>query len=100
MNNFYVQVAFWTFLAVILVLSFYLPWRYMKKKKQLDERVVYITHLSRSFGWIGSLGVIFVVWFLSLAVFQSLLAFWLISAIYVGHMLSYLFGSIYANQKH
>lgn len=100
MDKFYVQVIFWSFLAVILTLSFYLPHRYLKKKKQLDERIVYITHVARSYAWMGSLVVIFFVWFLSLAVFKSLLAFWLISAIYIGHMVFYMIGSFYANQKH
>ncbi|RKJ18502.1 DUF3796 domain-containing protein [Butyricicoccus sp. 1XD8-22] len=99
MNNFWVQVMFWSFLACIVVFSFYFPRRMMKKKKQHDERFVHIDHLARSYSWMGSLIVIFIAWFLSLAVFHNLIAFWLITVIYVGHMLSYAIGSVVANSK-
>ncbi|RUL54230.1 hypothetical protein [Lysinibacillus antri] len=99
MDNPWVSLIFWLFLATIIVSAFYFPRRIMKKKKQYDERFVYNDHLSRSYGWIGSLGVIFVAWFLSLVIFHSMIAFWLISAIYVGHMVSYMIGSAIANSR-
>lgn len=99
MDNIWVQSVFWMVLATIIGGSFYLPRRMMKKKKQLDERFVYNDHLARSYSWVGSLCVIFITWFLSLVVFHSLIAFWLISAIYVGHMCSYMIGMAIANSR-
>jgi len=99
MDNFWVSILFWFGLAVILVGSFYFPRRYLKKKKQYDERFVLVDHLARSYSWMGSLGVIFIVWFLSLVVFKSMIAFWLITVIYVGHMVSYAVGTAIANAK-
>ena len=100
LNNFWVALGFWIVLAFIVGSSFYLNRRMMKKKKQYDERYVQMDHLARSYSWMASLVIIFIVWFLSLVVFQSLLAFWLITAIYVGHMFTYLIGSIIANNQH
>lgn len=99
MDNIWVQILFWIGLAMIVAGSFYFPRRMLKKKKQLDERYEYIHHLGRSYGWIGSLFIVFVTWFLSIAVFQSLITFWFISIIYVGHMLSYLIGTVIANDR-
>ncbi|RHW39901.1 hypothetical protein D1B33_03370 [Lysinibacillus yapensis] len=99
MDNFWVALLFWIGLAVVLVSTFYFPRKFMKKKKQYDERFVYNDHLARSYSWFGSLGVIFVAWFLSLVIFHSLIAFWLITVIYIGHMLSYAIGAAIANGK-
>lgn len=99
MNNFWVQVIFWSCLALIVIFSFYFPRSIMKKIKQHDERFVYNDHLARSYSWMGSLVIIFIAWFLSLAVFHNLTAFWLITVIYVGHMLSYAIGAAIANSK-
>ncbi|MFC7685687.1 hypothetical protein [Ureibacillus sp. GCM10028918] len=99
MDNFWVALLFWIGLAVVVVSAFYLPRRMMKKKKQYDERLVINDHLARSYSWMGSLGIIFIVWFLSLVVFHSLIAFWLITVIYVGHMLSYAIGAAIANGR-
>lgn len=100
LNNFWVALVFWIFLAVIVGSSFYFTRRMMKKKKQYDERYVQIDHLARSYSWMGSLVIIFIAWFLSLVVFKSFTAFWLITAIYVGHMFTYMIGSIIANNQH
>ena len=99
MDNFWVALLFWIVLGVFIVSTFYLTRRMMKKKKQYDERFVLNDHLARSYSWMGSLGVIFVVWFLSLFVFHSLIAFWLITVIYVGHMVSYTIGAVIANSR-
>ncbi|MEL4024121.1 hypothetical protein [Lysinibacillus endophyticus] len=99
MDNPIIAVLFWLMLASIIVGSFYFTRRMMKKKKQYDERFVYNDHLARSYSWMGSLGVIFVAWFLSLVVFKSMTAFWLISAIYIGHMITYMIGAMIANSR-
>nr|WP_198044833.1 DUF3796 domain-containing protein [Lysinibacillus timonensis] len=99
MNNFWVQLVFWLFLGGFVASMFYFPRKMMKKKKQHDERFVYNDHLARSYGWMGNLVVIFIAWFLSLAVFHNLIAFWLISAIYTGHMLFYGIGAAIANSR-
>jgi hypothetical protein len=99
MDNFWVALLFWIGLAVVVVSSFYIPRKMMKKKKQYDERFVYNDHLARSYSWMGSLIVIFIAWFLSLVIFESMIAFGLISVIYVGHMLSYAIGAAIANGK-
>lgn len=96
MDNFWVASLFWIGLGVVIVSAFYLPRRMMKKKKQLDERAVMNDHLARSYSWFGSLGIIVIVWFLSLVVFHSMSAFWLVAVIYVGHMLSYAIGAAIA----
>ncbi|KGR80600.1 hypothetical protein [Ureibacillus manganicus] len=98
-ENIWVQIVFWSILAVIVLSAFLIPRQIMKKKKQHDERFVYNDHIGRSYGWIGSLVVIFICWFLSLAVFHDLLAFWLISAIYCSHMMFYAIGSAIANNR-
>ena len=98
-ENIWVQVVFWTFLGAFVICMFVIPRQMMKKKKQHDERFVHNDRLAMAYGWMGSLVVIFICWFLSLAVFHNLLAFWLISIIYVGHMLSYAFGAAIANSR-
>ena len=70
-----------------------------EEEKAIHERFVMNDHLARSYSWMGSLGIIFIVWFLSLVVFHSLLAFWLITVIYVGHMASYAIGAAIANGR-
>lgn len=99
MDNLWVALMFWIGLAAVVFSSFYFPRKMMKKKKQYDERFVYIDQMARSYSWFGSLIVIFVAWFLSLVIFHSLIAFWLITAIYIGHMLSYAIGAAIANGK-
>ncbi len=84
---------------MIVISSFFIPRKIMKKKKQYDERFIYNDHLARSYSWIGSLAIIFIAWFLSLAVFHSLIAFWFITVIYIGHMLTYMIGAIIANSQ-
>ncbi len=98
-NNFWVQLVFWIILGLIVISAFVIPRQIMKKKKQHDERFVYNDQLARAYGWMGSLIVIFICWFLSIAVFRDLLAFWLISAIYVGHMMFYAIGAAIANSR-
>ena len=99
MDNIWIQILFWIGLAAIVVGSFYFTRRTIKKKQQLDERFIYNDHLARSYSWMGSLVVIFIAWFLSLAVFKSMIAFGLITAIYVGHMISYMIGALIANSR-
>lgn len=60
---------------------------------------VHNDHMARSYSWMGSLVVIFIAWFLSIAVFHSMIAFGLITAIYVGHMVSYAIGAAIANSR-
>lgn len=98
-NNFWVQLIFWIILGVFVISSFIIPRKLVKKKKQHDERFVYNDHIGRSYGWMGSVVVIFICWFLSLAVFKELLAFWLISIIWAGHMTSYAIGTAIANSR-
>lgn len=100
LNNFWIALVFWIVLAGFIGGSFYFTRKMLKKKKQFDERYVQMDHLARSYSWIGSLVIIFIVWFLSLVVFKSLISFWLITAIYVGHMFTYMIGSIIANHQH
>ncbi|MBM7607956.1 uncharacterized membrane protein YhaH (DUF805 family) [Lysinibacillus composti] len=99
MDNFWVALLFWIGLAAIIVGSFYFTRKMVKKKKALDERFIQNDHLARSYSWMGSLVVIFVTWFLSLFVFHSMVAFGLITAIYIGHMMSYVIGAVIANSR-
>lgn len=98
-NNFGVQAVFWLILGLFVLSMFIIPRQIMKKKKQHDERFIHNDRLARAYGWMGSLVIIFICWFLSLAVFHNLLAFWLISVIYSAHMMSYAIGAAIANSK-
>ena len=99
MNDLLLGVLFWSGLAVVTGAILYINYRMLKKRKIVDERFQTIHTKGRSYGWMGSTAIIFIVWFLSLVVFESLLAFWLITAIWVGHMLSYLIGAAVAQSE-
>ncbi|MEK4759685.1 hypothetical protein MHH85_05425 [Viridibacillus sp. FSL E2-0187] len=99
MERMWMGIGIFTFVVAILLLTTVGNHMYLKKKKIVDERYNRIHHLGRSYAWFASTGIIVIVWFLALFVFDSLLAFFLITAIYVGHMVSYAIGAAVAQSQ-
>ncbi|WP_338749340.1 hypothetical protein [Bacillus sp. FJAT-52991] len=99
MSDFMSNVLMWLALASFLLTMILWNHRHLKKKKIIDERYEKIHHIGRSYAWISSSVIIFIVWFISLVIFESKLAFFLITAIWVGHMMSYIIGAAIAQSK-
>ncbi|MGM7635236.1 hypothetical protein [Bacillus sp. Hm123] len=99
MNEFIINVFMWLAIGLFTLAIIFLNRHYLKKKKMVDERFEKIHHIGRSYAWIASAVIIFIVWFISLAIFESKLAFFLITAIWVGHNISYMVGAAIAQSK-
>ncbi|WP_203363759.1 hypothetical protein [Bacillus sp. REN10] len=99
MSDFMFGVIIWLAIGVVTLAIIFLNHRHLKKKRIIDERYERIHQMGRSYAWVTSAAIIFIVWFISLVVFESKLAFFLITAIWVGHNISYIIGAAIAQSK-
>lgn len=99
MNNLVFGLILWIVLGAVLGTTMLLNHRRLKKNGIVDERFQRIHHYGRSYAWVASTMVIWLVWFISLFVVESKPAFFLITAIFFGHMLSYIIGAAVAQSR-
>lgn len=99
MNNLLFGLILWIGLGAVMGITMFLNYRRLKKNREVDERFHRIHHYGRSYAWVASSIIIWLVWFVSLFVLDSKPAFFLITAIYVGHMISYIIGAAVAQSR-
>lgn len=84
---------------ITLLIVFYFYKKNGKKKRLFDERYHQVQRKARSTAWIISTYSIVVAWMVAIIVEGPGLSFFLITFIYVAHMMAYLIGGIRAEQK-
>lgn len=84
---------------VIIAVVFLIMRRIGKQKRWFDERYVRIHEKARSLSWIVTTITILFVWMIITFMEGPGLAFFLMTAIWVIHMLSYGIGSFIANRS-
>ncbi|GGA47699.1 DUF3796 domain-containing protein [Psychrobacillus lasiicapitis] len=86
-------------LAIIIIAIVSLIMRRIgKQKRWFDERYVRIHEKARSLSWTVTTVTILIVWMIIIFMEGPGLAFFLMTAIWVIHMLSYAIGSFIANK--
>lgn len=70
-----------------------------KKERWFDERSTRIQRNARSFSWSVTTVVIILSWILVMILERPSLAFFIITAIWVAHMLSYGIGALIESDK-
>ncbi|MFS0577234.1 hypothetical protein AB1K83_16485 [Sporosarcina sp. 179-K 3D1 HS] len=95
----------WSFMAglplglLIASIVMFISWRKGKKERRFDERYTRIHEQARSFSWRVTTVTILIVWGIIIAVEGPRLAFFLMSGLWVVHMLSYAIGAALAGRK-
>ncbi|MFJ5772065.1 hypothetical protein [Psychrobacillus sp. NPDC093180] len=84
---------------VIIAIVFLIMRRIGKQKRWFDERYVRIHEKARSLSWTVTTITILIVWLIIIFMEGPGLAFFLMTAIWVIHMLSYAIGSLIANRS-
>ncbi|WP_313893091.1 hypothetical protein [Psychrobacillus sp.] len=84
---------------VIMGIVFFINRKIGKKKRLFDERYTKINEKARSISWVTTTIVILIVWMIIIFVEGPSLSFFLITAVWVIHMFSYLIGSIIASKS-
>ena len=89
------------FVGIITILIiFYFFKKNGKKKRLFDERYHQVQSNARSTAWIISTYCIVIAWIVAIIVEGPSFSFFLITFIYVAHMIAYLIGGIRAEQKY
>lgn len=89
------------FVGIITILIiFYFFKKYGKKKRLFDERYYQVQRQARSTAWTISTFCIVIAWMVAIIVDGPGFPFFLITFIYIAHMISYLIGGIRAEQKY
>jgi len=87
-------------LAVVITVIVFLIMRSIgKQRRWFDERYVRIHEKARSLSWTVTTITILIVWMIIIFMEGPGLAFFLMTAIWVIHMLSYAIGSFIANRS-
>jgi hypothetical protein len=95
----------WTFLAglplglAIAVVVLFISWKKGKKNRLFDERYTRIHQHARSISWGVTTGAILIAWTIVIIVEGPSLAFFILSGIWVTHMLSYAIGAAIASSR-
>ena len=77
----------------------FLVWRKGRKERRFDERYKKIHESARSFSWAVTTIVILVAWGIVMFMEPPGTAFFVLMAVYLLHMLSYLIGAVVAARK-
>ncbi|TQR04605.1 DUF3796 domain-containing protein [Psychrobacillus soli] len=83
----------------ILAIVFLIMRRIGKQKRWFDERYIRIHEKARSLSWTVTTITILIVWMIIIFMEGPGLAFFLMTAVWVIHMLSYGIGSFIANRS-
>lgn len=86
-------------LAIIIwMIIFTINRRIGKKKRWFDERYRRINEKARSLSWISTTVAIILAWMIIIVMEGPGLSFFIMTGIWLIHMISYLIGAIIANQ--
>lgn len=91
----------WGFISGILTvgLVYYINYRIGKKKRRFDERYHQLHTKARSLAWGVSTICIVCAWLATLLVEGPGFSFFIVTFVYVAHMLAYLISSIVVEKK-
>ncbi|WOV86576.1 hypothetical protein QWT69_11735 [Sporosarcina oncorhynchi] len=96
----------WTFLSglplglAIWAIVYYFVWKKGKQERLFDERYRNIHRHARAISWKVMTGAILIAWVIVMIVEGPGLAFFVLTALWVTHMMSWLFGAMIANREH
>ena len=86
-------------LAIVIIgIVFMINRKIGKKKRWFDERYKRIHEKARSYSWVATTIAILVVWMIVIVIEGPGLTFFLLTGLWVVHMLSYTIGAFVANQ--
>lgn len=83
---------------VIMSIVFVINRKIGKKKRWFDERYNRIHEKARSYSWLATTVTILVIWMIIIVVEGPGLSFFLLTGLWLVHMLSYTIGAFIANQ--
>ncbi len=95
----------WIFLAglplglAIASLVLFISWKKGKKERRFDERYTRIHQHARSISWGVTTAALLIAWTIVILMEGPRLAFFILSGIWVVHMLSYAIGAAIASSK-
>ncbi|CAM3178664.1 hypothetical protein FITA111629_08155 [Filibacter tadaridae] len=95
----------WTFLVglplalVIISIVMVVNWKKGKKERWFDERYKRIHQHARSISWGVTTAAILISWIIVIIIEGPHLAFFIITGIWVAHMVSYAIGAAIASSK-
>src|SRR4051794_30717634 len=101
--NMYEGFSIWTFLPglplglLIASIVLFISWKKGKKERLFDERYTTIQQHARSISWGVTTAAILIAWTIVIIVEGPGLAFFIMSGIWVTHMLSYAIGTAIAS---
>lgn len=84
---------------VVATIVLFISWRRGKKKRIFDERYTQIHRHARTISWFVTTFAILIVWAIVIIFEGPGLSFFLLTGLWVTHMLSYLIGAIIANRN-
>ena len=84
---------------LIMFVTFWIMRRMGKKRRWFDERHRIVQEKARSFSWKATTATILIVWIVIIIVEGPGLSFFLMSGLWVAHMLSYAIGTVIASIK-
>ncbi|WP_252504104.1 hypothetical protein [Sporosarcina sp. Marseille-Q4943] len=96
----------WAFLAglplglVIWGIVHYFTWKKGKKERLFDERYKNLHRHARSISWKVMTVAILIAWFIVMIVEGAKLAFFILTALWFIHMLSWVVGAAIVNKHH
>jgi TRAP-type C4-dicarboxylate transport system permease large subunit len=96
----------WAFMAglplglVIAGIVYYFVWKKGKKERLFDERYKNIHRHARSISWKVMTVAILIAWIIVMIVEGAKLAFFIMTALWVIHMLSWAIGAAIASKNH
>ncbi|MFJ7935490.1 hypothetical protein [Sporosarcina sp. NPDC096371] len=95
----------WTFLVglplglLIASIILFMNWKKGKKERRFDERYTTVHQHARSISWGVTTAAILIAWTIVIIVEGPGLAFFILTGLWVTHMVSYGIGAVFANSK-
>jgi len=84
---------------LIIGIVFYFVRKHGKKKRLFDERYHQVQNKARSVAWVISTFCIIIAWMFSLIIEGPGFSFFLLTFVYVAHMIAYLIGGAMAEKN-
>lgn len=95
----------WVFLAglplglIIVSIVMFIFFKRGKRDRIFDERYKRIHQHARSISWVVTTAAILIAWMIVILIEGPSLAFFILTGIWVTHMMSYLIGALIANKN-